>query len=230
MSCKHVKLSRFSLLLVVVGMAGCAIFPAAQEEPGARVAGILTLESGQLRLSPCASGNTVAVAASGNIRPLFERVAQPAGSAVFVDMTARAAAAGGLEPVEVIRLQADGKDCADQAHARSQWVAMGGVAPIGVAPRGVGAGDEAAWRVQISPAGMQWQDAAASSAAPVPVISEEVPGSAISFVTLRGTAQELWITPQGCYAHSSGDYFHRTARLMRNGETLTGCAYRGLLP
>lgn len=215
MSCKHVNLSRFSLLLVVVGMAGCAIFPAAQEPPGARIAGMLTLESGQLRLSPCASGNTVAVAASGNLHPLFERVAQPGKPAVFVDMTARTAAAGGLEPVEVIRLQADGNGCADQASARSRWVAMG---------------EEPAWRVQISPAGMQWQGAAASRSAPVPVISEEVPGSTISFATLRGTAQELWITPQGCYAQSSGDYFHRTARLMGNGETLTGCAYRGLLP
>lgn len=225
MSCKYVNLSRFSLLLVVVSMAGCAIFPAAQEQPGARVAGILTLESGQLRLSPCDSSTPLAVAASGNIHPLFERVAQPGKPAVFVDMTARAAAAGGLEPVEVIRLQAGGNGCADQASARSRWVAMGGVAP-----RGVGAGDEPAWRVQISPAGMQWQGAAASSSVPVPVISEEVPGSAISFATLRGTPQELWITPQGCYAQSSGDYFHRTARLMRNGETLTGCAYRGLLP
>lgn len=216
MSSKYVNLSRFSLVLVIVGMAGCAVFPNARQLEGERIAGILSLESGQFSLRPCAGTPDLAVNGNGDFRQLFERVVHPAQESVFVDMTARTLADGGVEPLEVIRLQQEPGGCADQSHARSQWSVVG---------------NGLAWRVQVGPAGMQWMDQGTDSIAlPVPMITEEIPGSAISFQTLKGDAQELWISPQGCFEQSSGDYFHRTARFTRNGETSTGCAYQGLLP
>lgn len=221
MSLPQMNVPRFSLICVLVSLSGCALLPGAQPAPGERVAGILTLESGRFSLRPCDNGKAVAVAVGADIQQLFEQVVPPTRQSVFVDMRARVLAAGGLEPVEVIRLQAAGSGCADPLPGRNQWVALGGL----------GSADGRQWQVQISPLGMQWQDdAAGSSAAPVPVITEAVPGSAISFQTLRGTPQELWVYPQGCYQPSGGDYAHRTARFTRNGETVTGCAYRGLLP
>ncbi|PCC97573.1 hypothetical protein [Halopseudomonas pelagia] len=216
MSSKYVNFSRFGLLLVVVAMAGCAILPGARQEPGERLTGTLTAESGGLRLLPCDGSNAMAVADSANIQQLFEQVVHPGRQSVFVDMAVRTLTDGAVEPVEVIRLQQELSGCADQSHARTQWSVVG---------------NGLEWRMQIGPAGMQWLDQGTDSIAlPVPVITEEIPGSAIGFQTLRGDSQELWLYPDGCFEQSSGDYFHRTARLVRDGQTLTGCAYQGLLP
>lgn len=216
MSSKYVNFSRFGLLFVVVAMAGCAFLPGALQEQGTRMTGTLAIESGQFRLRPCDGTNAVTIADSANLRQLFEQVLPSGNQRVFADMTVHALADGGVEPLEVIRLQQELESCANESDRRNQWLV-------------VGHGLE--WRVQIGPAGMQWIDQGTDSIAlPVPIITEEVPGSAIGFQALRGDPQELWIYPDACFEQSSGDYFHRTARLIRDGDTAAGCAYQGLLP
>ena len=216
MSSKCVNLSRFGPLFVVIGLAGCAVFPGAREEPGERVAGNLAVQAGQLMLRPCSGQSALAVSDEVRIQQLFEQVADSSEQGVFVDMTVRRLTGGAVAPVEIIRLQKELGGCADQSAERSQWTVVG---------------NGLEWRVQTGPTGMQWLDQGTDNVAPpVPVITEEVPGSAISFQSLRGDPQELWIYPNACFEQSGGDYYHRTARFVREGKTLTGCAYQGLLP
>ena len=210
MSSKSVKLTRFGLVLGILGVAGCAIMPGAREPIGERVSGRLGFQAGQLLLHTCNGAQSIPVSDTGTIRGLIERMAPAEDDTLFLDMIARSSG-GELAPMEVIRLQTTDSGCSDTATQGSHWVALGG---------------EPAWQLRIGPSGMQWQD---NEGKPIPVITEEVPGSVISFQALRGETQEVWISPEACFGQESGDYFHRTARVIRDGSTLTGCAYQGLL-
>ena len=216
MSSMCAKLPRISLFLVVLGTVGCAVLPGRDAQPPQRIAGLLEMDSNNASLMPCGAKEAVSINKATALQALFVKIAQPGQTALFVDMTARPLADGGLEPVEIIRMQTTGRGCADDVHAANQWVARG---------------EGPDWRGLVGGQSMQWQEKGMDNLGkPVPLISEEVPGVSVSFQTLSGNARELWVSPEDCFARSSGDYYHRTARLIRNGETLTGCAYRGLLP
>lgn len=206
----------FTALGFVLSLVGCAILPGRDQIPPQRIAGLLEVGADNALLQPCGQNLKVAVANPADVRALFMQLAQPGQTALFVDMTARPLADGRLQPLEIVRMQTTGRGCADESHMAIQWVARG---------------ETPDWTVLIGAQGMHWlEKGMASPAEPVPVISEEVPGISVSFQTLRGNTRELWLSAEPCFERSSGDYFHRTARFLRNGKTLTGCAYQGLLP
>ncbi|MFN3582089.1 MAG: hypothetical protein ACK4VV_16625 [Pseudomonas sp.] len=208
--------ARFTVsFALTVLVSGCALMPSGAPPSAERLTGLLEISPEAANVAPCAGGEQLALDNAGEVRALFERVAQPGQTAIFVDLNGRRNAQGGFAVDQVLRMQSAGRGCADQAYQSSQWLALG---------------DAPYWQVRIGAQGMQWQDTVEDVlSAPIPLITEQVPGGTLSFQTLRGDQRELWITPQPCFDQGSGDYYHASVRLITAGSSQQGCAYQGAM-
>ncbi|PKM31789.1 MAG: hypothetical protein CVV07_01395 [Gammaproteobacteria bacterium HGW-Gammaproteobacteria-11] len=206
---------RMPLCFLLTALGGCALLPAPWFAEEQRYSGLLLVAEGLSTLEPCDGSELRVLEQTDRLEALFNQVAQPGQTAIFVDLLGVEGTDQRLRVGDVIRMQSSGRGCADSAYVTQRWIAQG---------------DSPDWRAELGSAGLQRVDQSVATATPLPVISEELPDVALSYRSLRGMALELLIYPQPCFSASSGDYFHRTAVLMQEGTRLAGCAYRGLQP
>lgn len=201
---------RLTAALLVSTLSGCAWLPQSDVAGSVRMSGLLHLTAERAQLETCA-GPIYTLQSDEALRSLFEQVAQPGQTAIFVELKGQLLADESIRPETVLRMGSSGNGCADPVDAGSQWVAVG---------------EQPDWQARIAPQGMQLT---ALEADWRPVIVEQLPGGARGFRSLEGESAELWIYPQPCFARLSGDYYQNTARLLTAGESFAGCAYPGVL-
>ncbi|WP_150278401.1 hypothetical protein [Halopseudomonas salina] len=199
-----------STTLALVTLSGCAWLPQSDGEGSSRTSGLMHLTEEGARLETC-SGSAHQVRIDGELRALFERVAEPAQNVLFVELRGQLVDGNSISPGAVVRLGATGDGCADEVAAASQWVAEG---------------ERPEWMVRIAGSGLQlttlgdeWQ----------PIITEKLPDGVRSFRTLEGEPVELWVYPKPCFSRLNGYYYQSSTRLLTAGESFAGCAYPGLL-
>lgn len=196
--------------LSLLTFSGCAWLPQSDAEGTMRTSGLMHLTEDGGRLETCA-GPEHPLKVDAELRALFERVAEPAQTVMFVDLRGELLADGSLRPVTVLRMDSNGNGCADQVAKESQWVAVG---------------ERPDWLVRIAPEGLQmttlgeqWQS----------IITERLPDNTLAFRSLEGEPVELWVYPQPCFSRLDGHYYQRSVRLLTAGESFAGCAYPGQL-
>lgn len=196
--------------LLVVSVSGCAWLPQSGQQGQLRTSGMLSLESQGGRLETCA-GTVHQVVEDASLRAVFDQVAMPNQTRIFVDLRGELLEDNSIRPRQVVRMGARGDGCAGSLVADSQWVAEG---------------ERPQWLVRVGLPGLQvttlgdtWQ----------PLVTEQLPDGARGFRTLEGEPVELWVYPQPCVSRRGGHYYQYTARLLTAGESFAGCAYPGAL-
>lgn len=199
-----------SAAFALVTLSGCAWLPQSGGEGALRTSGLMHLTDEGARFEIC-SGSVHQVRLDGELRALFERVAEPAQNVLFVELRGPLLDGNSIRPGAVIRMGATGDGCADKVAADSQWVAVG---------------ERPDWLVRIAGSGLQlttlgdeWQS----------IITEQLPDGIRSFRTLEGESVELWVYPEPCFSRLNGYYYQSSTRLLTAGESFAGCAYPGLL-
>lgn len=204
-------LSPFVLGASVVAASGCAMLPGGSFSAGdERLTGLLHHQDGQWQVTPCGSEAPVALAETERVQRLFERVAQPGQTAIFVDLQGTMRGSQ-MRAVEVLRMESTGRGCEHQRPAADQWAANG---------------LHHSWGVAVDEQGIQFTGNENERVGPVSVIAEELPDGSMNFRAEQGNPLELWLYPQDCFDYS-GDFKHFTATLVVNGKRLNGCAYKG---
>lgn len=193
-------------------LAGCAWLPQSDAAGSLRFGGLMQVTTDGARLESCA-GPVHELQNDETVRALFDQVAQPGQTAIFVDLRGQLLADHRVRVEEVIRMGSTGRGCSDPVPPANYWVALG---------------EQPAWLAQIGPAGMKVQLDAADGDW-LSVITEQLPDGSRGFRAMDGETAELWIYPQPCFARRSGDYYHHTARLLQAGASHAGCAYQGIL-
>ena len=82
------------------------------------------------------------------------------------------------------------------------------------------------WRVEITAQGMQLSTDDTEDGRQLAVISEQLPDGTMGFRGVHDQGLELWLYPGGCIERSTGDYYHLTSVLVRDGQRLNGCGYQ----
>lgn len=197
-------------VLALATLSGCAWLPQSGGEGALRTSGLMHLTDEGARFETC-SGSVHQVRVDGELRALFERVAEPAQNVLFVELRGELLDGNSIRPETVIRMGANGDGCADRVAMTSQWVAEG---------------ERPDWLVRIAGSGLQlttlgdeWQS----------VITEKLPDGVWSFRTLEGEPVELWVYPEPCFSRLNGYFYQSSTRLLTAGESFAGCAYPGLL-
>ncbi|MCO5786443.1 hypothetical protein DHB74_08785 [Pseudomonas sp. G11-1] len=198
--------------LILTGCASWSLWPAGEEAPSQLVSGLVE-RGGDDRwvLRPCGQEHERLLQPTPQLRELFDDVAQPGQVSMFAEL--RVTENEGRWVVQQTqRLQTTGRGCMDNSARNSQWV---------------GFSHEPAWRVDISAQGLTLTTEDAESGRQLATIHEQLPDGAQVFRGVHDQGLELWLYPTGCIDRSTGDYYHLSATLMRDGQRLRGCGYQG---
>jgi uncharacterized membrane protein len=199
--------------LIIAGFAtvGCSTWSGRGDLEARRVTGLLETRDGQWHLEPCDRSPDLVVTDAGSIQALFDRVAQPGQTGIFVDVAGSVRAGWSLTADEVVRMESSGQGCAAENATGEHWIASG---------------LNRDWRVVIDRNGMAFTDEQNQSTGPVAMISEQLPDGSLSFRAEQDSTLELWLYPQHCFDYAN-DFSHLSATLVVNGTRMNGCAYKG---
>lgn len=207
-------LTLFLLTAMTLTTAGCAawsVWPGADSEPAQRVAGLLDRGDPHWTLHACGQHQERPLQPTAELERLFDEVGQPGQLSIFAELEV-VDRDGRWEVSQIHRVESTGRGCRDTSAADSQWV-------------GFSLADH--WRVDITTRGMRLSTRDAEDGRQLSAISEQLPDGAIGFRGVHDQGLELWLYPSGCIERSTGDYYHRTAVLVRDGQRLNGCGYQG---
>lgn len=208
---------RFPLLAalgMVLSLSGCAswsLWPKGDESGPQRVAGMLERGDRHWTLRACGQEHDRLLQPTPELRRLFDDVGQPGQQSMFAELEV-AEEDGRWIVRKTHRVQSTGRGCMDSSAAASQWV---------------GFSFDPAWRVDITAQGMRLTSEDAESGRQLSMISEQMPDGVLGFRGVQDQGLELWLYPSGCIDRSTGDYYHLSAVLVRDGQRLRGCGYQG---
>lgn len=208
------RLATFFMLCAVLTISGCASwgFGSAKNNTSAqRVAGVLNHTNEQWTLQLCGAEQADPIEADGQLSELFGKVAEPGQTAIFVELDAEQHD-GRWQVRDIRRMLSTGRGCLDDSATASQWV---------------GLSFNPNWRVDITDQGMELTLAGSETGQRVSIISEQLPDGSRSFRDSGERNLELWLYPSACFEPVSGDYYHLSATLLRDGQRLNGCGYQG---
>lgn len=204
------KSTRIMLIAMVLLVSGCSLLRNSWSGPEQRISGLLEHNAAGFTLRQCGSDGAQPVIENAQLETIFAQAAQPGQTAIFVDLLGRTDSAGRVQPVKVLRMQSQGRGCADSSADGAQWVALQ---------------YQPAWRAVLAANGLTRSDADRAHA-PVPLVTEQLPDGSLNARSLSGDL-ELWLYPQDCQDVVTGDYFHMHSVLLVNGERQSGCGYQG---
>lgn len=200
------------LTLTVAGCASWSLWPSGNEAASHQVAGMIERgDDGRWVLRPCGREHERLLQPTPQLRELFDDVAQPGQVSMFAELQV-SEDEGRWIVQQTRRLQTTGRGCMDNSARNSQWV---------------GFSHEPAWRVDISSQGLKLTTEDAESGRQLATIHEQLPDGAQVFRGVHDKGLELWLYPTGCIDRSTGDYYHLSATLVRDGQRLRGCGYQG---
>ena len=203
------------LLTMPLGVAGCgswSVWPGAGNTAAPqRVAGLLERGERQWTLHACGRNAARPLQPSAELQRLFEEVGQPGQLSIFVELDVFDRA-GAWAVSQIHRVETTGRGCKDTRGAGSQWV-------------GFSLADH--WQVDITAQGMQLSTDDTEDGRQLAVISEQLPDGTMGFRGVHDQGLELWLYPTGCIERRTGDYYQRSAILVRDGQRLNGCGYQG---
>jgi len=195
---------------MVLLVSGCSLLRNSWSGPEQRMSGLLEQNSAGFTLRQCGADAAQPVIDNAELEAIFAQAAQPGQTAIFVDLRGRTDSAGRVQPSKVLRMQSQGRGCADNSANGAQWVALQ---------------YQPAWRAVLAANGLARSDAERTFA-PESVVTEQLPDGSLNARSLSGDL-ELWLYPQDCQDVVTGDYFHMHSVLLVNGERRSGCGYQG---
>tara|TARA_R110000764_G_scaffold133386_1_gene221459 strand:+ start:126 stop:740 length:615 start_codon:yes stop_codon:yes gene_type:complete len=198
------------LIAMVLLVSGCSLLRNSWSGPEQRMSGLLEQGSAGFTLRQCGADAAQPVIENATLESIFAQAAQPGQTAIFVDMLGRTDSAGRVQAAKVLRMQSQGRGCADSSANDAQWVALQ---------------YQPAWRAVLAANGLTRRDAE-QAYSPVSVVTEQLPDGSLNARSLSGDL-ELWLYPQDCQDVVTGDYFHLHSVLLFNGERQSGCGYQG---
>jgi len=200
------------LTLSLTGCASWSLWPSADEGPAQRVAGLIERGAdGRWVMRPCGEEHERLLQPTPQLQELFDDVAQPGQISMFAELLVTEEE-GRWVVQRTQRLQTTGRGCMDNSAKHSQWVAFS---------------LDPAWRVDINAQGLTLDTDDAESGRQLATIHEQMPDGAQVFRGVQDQGLELWLYPSGCIDRSTGDYYHLSATLVRDGQRLRGCGYEG---
>jgi len=208
------RFSLFAALGMAFSLSGCAswsLWPSGGESEAQRVAGMLERGDKHWTLRACGREHDRLLQPTPELRRLFDDVGQPGQQSMFAELEV-AEEDGRWIVHKTHRVQSTGRGCMDSSAATSQWV---------------GFSFDPAWRVDITAKGMQLTTEDAESGRQLSMISEQMPDGVLGFRGVHEQGLELWLYPSGCIERSTGDYYHLSATLVRDGQRFKGCGYQG---
>lgn len=208
------RLSLILPLLMALGSTGCAswsLWPGAENAPAQQVAGLLERGEQHWTIRACGEEHDRLVQPTAELERLFEEVGQPGQMSIFAEIEV-VEKDGRWVVLKTNRVESTGRGCLDTRAAASQWV---------------GFSHEQDWRVDVSAKGMRLSVDDAEDGRQISVINEQLPDGSMGFRGVHDQGLELWLYPTGCIERSTGDYYHLTSVLVRDGQRLNGCGYRG---
>lgn len=208
------QLLLFSLLVMVLGLTGCAswsVWPGGKDAPVQRVAGLLERGEQQWTMRACGEQHDRLLQPTAELERLFDEVGQPGQISIFAELEVHEQD-GRWIATKTHRMESTGRGCMDTSAAASQWVGFSH------APN---------WRVDITAQGLQLSTDDGEDGRQISIISEQLPDGARGFRGVHDQGLELWLYPTGCIERSTGDYYHLNAVLVRDGQRLNGCGYQG---
>ncbi|GGI98755.1 hypothetical protein [Halopseudomonas pertucinogena] len=206
--------SLFFLLSVLLGLSGCAswsLWPGGESGASQRVAGLIDRGDPDWTMRACGQEHDRLLQPTAELKRLFDDVGQPGQLSIFADLDV-VEKDGRWLVRKTHRVQSTGRGCMDVSGAGSQWV-------------GFSLADN--WRVDVTARGMQLSTDDGEDGRQLAVIQEQMPDGAMGFRGVHDQGLELWLYPTGCLERSTGDYYHLTAVLVRDGQRLNGCGYKG---
>lgn len=210
---RHLPL--FLLLTIALGVAGCSswsVWPGAGSTAAPqRVSGLLERGEDHWTLRACGQEHERPLQPTAELERLFDEVGQPGQLSIFTELDV-IERGGRWVASQTHRMESTGRGCQNTRGANSQWV-------------GFSLADS--WRVDITTQGMQLSTEDTEDGRQLSVISEQLPDGTIGFRGAHDQGLELWLYPTGCIERSTGDYYHLSATLVRDGQRLNGCGYQG---
>lgn len=206
--------SLFFMLAMTLGLSGCAswsFWSGGVDGPSQRVAGLVERGESHWTMQPCGEESDRLLQPTAELERLFDEVGQPGQLSVFAELEVTGNGDRWVAG-KTHRLQSTGRGCLDVSAAGSQWA-------------GLSLADN--WRVDITPQGMRLSTDDGEDGRQLSVISEQLPDGALGFRGVHDQGLELWLYPTGCLERSTGDYYHLSAVLVRDGQRLSGCGYQG---
>ncbi|MEH6567041.1 MAG: hypothetical protein V7756_17095 [Halopseudomonas sp.] len=210
MRCFTLNSTRIALIAIVLLVSGCSLLRESWSGPQQRMSGLLEQGNAGFSLRQCGADGAQPVLDSAELKAIFAQAAQPGQTAIFVDLLGRTDSAGRIQPSKVLRMQSQGRGCADTSANSAQWVALQ---------------YHPAWRAALAVNGLTRSDAA-QGYSPVSVVTEQLPDGSLNARSLSGDL-ELWLYPQDCQDVATGDYFHMRSVLLVDGVRYSGCGYQG---
>lgn len=198
--------------LILTGCASWSFWPSDKEASAQVVAGLIERgDDDRWVLRPCGREHERLLQPTPQLRELFDDVAQPGQVSMFAELQVTEDE-GRWIVQQTQRLQTTGRGCMDNSARNSQWV---------------GFSHDADWRVDISSRGLTLTTEDGESGRQLATIHEQLPDGAQVFRGVQDQGLELWLYPTGCIDRSTGDYYHLSATLVRDGQRLRGCGYQG---
>lgn len=208
------RFSLFFLLGTLLWLPGCAswsIWPGGDKGASQRVAGLVDRRDSGWTMRACGQEHDRPLQPTAELKRLFDDVGQPGQLSIFADLDVVEEGAQWVVR-QTHRVQSTGRGCMDVSGAGSQWV-------------GLSLADN--WRVDITARGMLLSTDDGENGRQLAVIQEQMPDGATGFRGVHDQGLELWLYPTGCLERSTGDYYRLTAVLVRDGQRLNGCGYKG---
>lgn len=201
-------------LTLSLGLSGCAswsLWPGGEDASGQRVAGLVERGEQHWTMRACGQEHDRLLQPTAELERLFDDIGQPGQLSIFAELEVTEQDGRWLVS-RTHRVESTGRGCMNTSAAASQWV-------------GFSLAD--AWRVDITTQGMRLTTEDAEDGRQLSMISEQMPDGALGFRGVHDQGLELWLYPSGCIERSTGDYYHMSAVLVRDGQRLRGCGYQG---
>lgn len=202
------------LASILSGCASWSFWQGGREAPAQRVAGLVDRAELHWTIRACGQEHDRLLEPSAELKRLFDEVGQPGQMSIFAEL-AVTEKDGRWMVDRTHRVESTGRGCMDTSAAHSQWV-------------GFSLAD--GWRVDVGAGGMLLTSGDAEDVRQLSMISEQLPDGALGFRGVHDQGLELWLYPTGCIERTTGDYYHLSAVLIRDGQRLNGCGYQGGAP